>query len=321
MSGVWNTATLDIALPSNGRLVPGSGTVYIGGPRLPSELKSVGSQGAIVFYGNAGDNLAKYYYLAYAGDNFGGYFIRIGYCNLTGQLIDMFKGASYQPGRPGNTSLTGNAGPGETPASLALDVQIRAFTYNGYITLETGSFVAGVGARSIFLKPAVTGEVVAKVGMGGNINYANAGLKLSNLNSARPYIKSNGTPFANTDLDYWITASSVQNIGGVPCTVDVEWKMTPDYVVELRYKITVTSGTMPNANLNCTLPGNYPNPTGSDPYGFGLRELCRVAGASNGFAPNLFTGTTLFIDYTNTTVAGTGGTAFYGQFIYLAEKV
>ena len=66
MSGVWsNLLVLDIAFPSNGSLTPGSGTVYIGGPRLPAELVAAGMKGAIVFYSVSGDTLVEYYFLAY----------------------------------------------------------------------------------------------------------------------------------------------------------------------------------------------------------------------------------------------------------------
>lgn len=66
MSGVWsNILVLDIAFPSNGALTPGSGTVYIGGPRLPAELVAAGMKGAIVFFSVSGDTLVEYYFLAY----------------------------------------------------------------------------------------------------------------------------------------------------------------------------------------------------------------------------------------------------------------
>ena len=66
MSGIWDAVlTLDLTIPSNGPLVPGSSTVYIGGPNLPAELVALGANGAIIFYSSPTDTAAEYYYLAY----------------------------------------------------------------------------------------------------------------------------------------------------------------------------------------------------------------------------------------------------------------
>lgn len=50
MAGVWNTAQLDLLLPSNGVQACGSGTVYIGGPQLPSDLILGGYTNGVVFW-------------------------------------------------------------------------------------------------------------------------------------------------------------------------------------------------------------------------------------------------------------------------------
>ena len=67
MSGVWSTPTLDLVLPSNGSLTPGSGTTYIGGPRLPADLTLLGVDSAIVFYSTPQGlaNNVWYWYIAH----------------------------------------------------------------------------------------------------------------------------------------------------------------------------------------------------------------------------------------------------------------
>ena len=67
MSGVWNTATLDITLPSNVAPATGSGALYLGGPQLPAELKNAGYTSAIVWFSN-GNAYLKYWFMARYGD-------------------------------------------------------------------------------------------------------------------------------------------------------------------------------------------------------------------------------------------------------------
>lgn len=50
MAGVWSTATLDLVIPSTGLLEPGSGSLYIGGPRLPDVLTDAGINDGFVWY-------------------------------------------------------------------------------------------------------------------------------------------------------------------------------------------------------------------------------------------------------------------------------
>jgi hypothetical protein len=66
MAGVWDSIlTLELIVPSNGSLTPGSATIYIGGPQLPVELVGYGVTGAIVWYSDqANVNVYDYTFIA-----------------------------------------------------------------------------------------------------------------------------------------------------------------------------------------------------------------------------------------------------------------
>lgn len=98
MAGVWDAVvTLDITLPSTGQLVPGSGTIYIGGPQLPTELMLSGRTGAIVFYSGPVGLAAgiKYWYISLS-DAPGEQALSLGYC-IGPNLREMYRGG-VQPG-------------------------------------------------------------------------------------------------------------------------------------------------------------------------------------------------------------------------------
>lgn len=66
MAAIWDDIlVLDLTLPSNGPLTSGSGTVYLGGPRLPAELKALGVSGAVVWYSKGvQSNIWQYSFIA-----------------------------------------------------------------------------------------------------------------------------------------------------------------------------------------------------------------------------------------------------------------
>lgn len=95
---VWSNPApqYDITLPSTAN--PGDpGSVYIGGPKLPQELKTNGYIFALIWYPNPPDTNKYYYYAVRTNLPFTKW--TEGYCNSVGNLIDIrFARATTGPG-------------------------------------------------------------------------------------------------------------------------------------------------------------------------------------------------------------------------------
>lgn len=274
MSGVWNTAQLDITIPSNGSLTPGSGTIYIGGPRLPSVLSSFGVSTGIIFYSDS-VGLA-------AGINY--WFI-----------------GKYSYPTVENSIVVGWVDTSNT---------VRFSYKNGYIS-TLNQFFTDVQSDDATLS-LITGT-------GG-------GFTLSSVNAATSWVKSNvgdlvikGGP---THQDDWKTATSSVTFLGKASTVNIEYRLTPDYIAEVRWKISCNSGGWSTGvdHFTLPLPGWFPL-CDTDPLTLYIKGSCRsFAPTGGGVAGTDFIGTTMWIDYSFTSLSGTGVTYFAGQQIYTGDK-
>lgn len=207
MSGVWNTATLDITIPSDGSLTPGSGTVYIGGPQLPTEIKSV-FPAAIVFYSTIESAVIKYWFIAHSQNGT--------ISGLVHGYVDVAGGVRYLTDQAFYDTATADYGHRFTDGgqNVLLQVQGRGTDLVYDLNLDQTYWTTGANLRT---GPAVNGNDV--------------------------YIKS--TKAASTQ-DEWTTDSSTQTITGVAgCTVRFMWRWTPDYLCEVRFFVQVPGGGLP----------------------------------------------------------------------------
>ena len=220
MSGVWNTATLDITIPSSGPLTPGSGTVYIGGPQLPTEIKSV-FPAAIVFYSTIESAVIKYWFIAHSQNGTISGLVH-GYVSVAGGVIYLTDQAFYD-------TVTSDYGHRFTDGgqNVLLQVQGRGTDLVYDLNLDQTYWNTGANLRT---GPAVNGNDV--------------------------YIKSTKT--ASTQ-DEWNTDVSTQTVTGVEgCTLTYWWRWTPDYICEVRYLLTCPATTS-GSNLVLPLPTPMPS--------------------------------------------------------------
>ena len=72
--------------------------------------------------------------------------------------------------------------------------------------------------------------------------------------------------FSVTTQDGWNTSSTTQTFGGVAnCTVKIDWRWTPDYIMDLRFSVSCPSaptGSTASANLPATVPAIDLSPGG-----------------------------------------------------------
>jgi len=233
---------LDLTLPPGGSLTPGSGTVYIGGPHLPTEIKALNTFGAIIFYSGSGDPLADYYYIAYF-QLFGVYYLSIGYKRHSdGVLVSRFQTSANTSAQ---TYLSG-PDPVADAEFIMNQVGISINAYDGLVSLHA----------------SVRNIIESKVTSSGNVGVTfrawTGGDKLNivSLGTNAPFIRADTT---NTILDQWHTDTSTQTIGGVAnFTVNQAWRLTPDYVIDYRTYITGPN-PFPVANVaGYNLPASFP---------------------------------------------------------------
>lgn len=210
MSGVWNTATLDITLPSNVAPTTGSGALYLGGPQLPAELKNAGYTSAIVWFSD-GNAFLKYWFMARYGDLAVDSWT-FGYCTVA---------------------------PGPTLGTLVNMDAINAF-----------SFPTNDVQRDIT-------KIHGLVGSGAFVRLSKDG----------PIIKAD---YALTGMDGWISTTRTRTIGGVAnCTVNVDWRITIDYIIDVRIYITCPSAPgVGSGVVNVALSTTMPQPDYSPSVGF-----------------------------------------------------
>jgi len=249
VSSIWSSVlSLDLTIPSNGSTTAGSGTIYIGGPRLPSELVAANFKGALVFYSDAIGLAAgvKYWYLARFTDGIRES-LSIGWCDLTGVLTDMISGGYDSSIALFTTLITSG------PASVSTQGNdIYAVTSTGDVTVAsligalklqgTGTDIDAIANNLIRLRTISNGITFEGPVLNGPV------LKVSGLTSSPSNIKikveTNGNGF--NDQDAWNTNTSVQTIAGLPgCTVRFAWRWTADYICDARFYITFPGAGLP----------------------------------------------------------------------------
>ncbi len=307
----------DLTLPPTGQLIPGSGTLYIGSKQIPADLLADGALAAFVWFSNSAGLAVgiDYWYIAH---------LRIG------TQADLFQ-AGYKPTGGTRKAIWGGwlDGSGNQFSTYEAQNNVNLQSSLKDVTLNSLAHdIIGTAARAVFLEGDFAGPgAVQLISPNGNIGFGKAsGIPGVNARiggwsggGTRAYIKA-----GNTDQETWNSDTSTQTFGGIAgCTVTVEWRITIDYIVEVRFQVHSPSN-VPNTNLVFALPAAVPQCAGTDPFNLGLREIARVASSTgnHGFAPDLWQGSTsnVLIDYTNTTVGGINGVDFYGQFIYTIDK-
>lgn len=296
----------DLTLPPGGALTPGSGTIYIGSGNLPTLLTPY--PGALVFYSDAGGFAGniEYFYIVYTQNG-----IELG-CHVVGApALLRLHNWKYNSTDPTYKSRI------EHNEAQLFSVDNHLIT-NGAILLNTknnmnlavtaGPFALTVSTETDFYGPKI---LIASTSAAPT-DY----VEIHNMGT-RPVIKAMNSSI----VDKWQSGTSVQSCNGTNCNVSWEWRVTMDGWVDLRYKIEPVAGTVATGGFMVTfttLTATY-QPNGSDPLALILREITRVAGGTNGFAPNALIGNVLNIDNTGVT-AGANCTGFYGQFAYSTDK-
>lgn len=251
MAGVWSSVlTLDLVIPSNGALSPGSNTFYIGGPRIPADLKADGALSALIWYSNA-DGLAAgvdYWYIAH---------LRLG------SQQDLLQ-AGYKPTGSTRRALWGGwiEASGKEYATFEAynTLNLEATTEDVNVTSVLHDIVV-TAARAIFIEADYTGpgalQLIApngSVAMGKASGIPGSNLQFAGFNTSRVQMRA-----YNTDQDKWNSSTTSQTIGGVAnCTVLLNWRFTADYILDVRYFVTFPVAPGAAANMSFTLPGSFP---------------------------------------------------------------
>lgn len=259
MSGIWSSVlNLDLVIPSNGSLTPGSNTVYIGGPRLPAKLKAAGAKGAIVFYSSATDAQANYYYIAYIDPGgFGNYVISLGYEEKFTTILRPWLTSTSSP--VGATALTFGTATSINLNSTGIDIT----------GLGKSVRIRATSGANITLSPA--GQVIFYDGSG--VVPVDPRLYIQDLDTTKPCIKAY-TP--STDLDQWNQSTRTNvTIGGVAnCTVKLDWRLTPDFVLDVRYYVTFPAAPGAAANMSFSTPPGFPTTDVAPSTARGAYGLC-----------------------------------------------
>lgn len=267
MAGVWsNILTLDMTIPTNGDLVPGSGTVYIGGPNLPATLPPQ-YKAALIFYTDA-IGLAQgidYWFIAHYSD----------------ASADALQIGFYPTGGPTVVGTLNNLVLNSRQLSI-LD------SFKGDIFLRVLSS-DGSGNGQIVVTNQASGGLIQLITRDGTTQFKTIGnnnvIELDTRND--PVIKA----WNNPRVDVWQESNTSENIAGLAGTdVKIAWRQTIDRILEMRFVFTFQSapGSM---SWSYTLPGQIPRPDASTmglfPRGFALAQspliVVPISVDNNGF--------------------------------------
>jgi hypothetical protein len=243
----------DLTLPPGGSLTPGSGTVYIGGPNLPASMSQFES--AIIFYSDT-VGLAHgidYWYLAHFGQShvpFTADGIQIGFYPTGGpQTLSMFGVFVDSNGRDDVTIET-NTGNIILNSRRQLTLESMAnfamFIFSG-LDLEMSSANGGI----VYLASDF-GNISFRKALGSNTEIA----EIRNLGT-QPNIKA----LNSVTIDVWQTATTTQTMNGVAgCTTVFAWRITIDWVVEVRMLFNTPVGSFftPVPFFSFALPAAFP---------------------------------------------------------------
>jgi hypothetical protein len=221
MSGVWSSIlNLDLTIPSNGSLTPGSGNIYIGGPQLPPTLPA-NFKGALIFYSDpiGLSQGVDYWYIAHFSDATSDG-LEIGYYPTGGPSTVRHSTQFFQNNFDHNVNET----------------------VTGIATLQTKTGLVQIKNLSAY------GNAI-QIQTPGRVQISNDGTgKLIEFsNQTDPVIKAGNAP----NIDQWLTDTSTQTIlnataGGVAgCTVKCDWRVTVDRLVEFRSYVTIPGPGLP----------------------------------------------------------------------------
>ena len=248
MAGVWSQVrVLDIVLPNNGSLTPGSGTVYIGGPRLPSELRSAGYNAALVFYTGTGVVPAniKYWFIAHSSNAVSHLdSLEFGWVSNLGIITPVQ--TIYFDDSSSNFSV--NLGFGNKKFNLSSNGAPSVLSDNGIVISDSSNvgLQLWTGGLNDILGDTIdihtsSGDLVIRPQAGQDIAFksgATSRLAIHNLWTTSPSLKANA---ANTILDQWTSQTINQVIGGATMTANIDYRVTPDFIIDIRGKIAFSA--------------------------------------------------------------------------------
>lgn len=241
----------DLVLPPGGALVPGSGTVYIGSKRLPAAMASFES--ALVFYTDP-IGLSQgidFWYIAHFGASIAPFVadgLQVGYYPTGGPLTKSNMSA-YYVGGTNQIIIEGNdTGAIQFRQNAGGDLIVKTNTGTVFITTQSPNVAA------IRLLAPLGQNIV--IGEGVNVGQPRVEFKGWNGGAANDiYIRA-----SDSNQDIWNTDTSVQTIGTVGgCTVKFDWRITPDFVIDVRFFITCPSAPGVGAGaVGVNLPVSFP---------------------------------------------------------------
>lgn len=275
----------DLTLPPDGSLTPGSGTVYIGGPQLPAAMSQFES--AIIFFTDT-LGLAQgidFWYLAHFGQTnppFTSDGVQIGYYPTGGPLTKSTIG-TFISSITGRDDVVIEAHTG--------DVQLRTTDGTGSVFLQSGGQVQATAQQAVIVSSggsgagqlqlsALNGQVAFLCADFGNISFRKAiGTNTEIVEMRNLGTKPNIKALNSSTIDVWQSLASTQTIAGVAgCTVKFDWRITVDWVCEIRVRIDNGAGwpAVPAAgSVVCpTVAQGFPvidvNSTGQGPHLVGI---------------------------------------------------
>lgn len=299
----------DLTLPPGGSLTPGSGTVYIGGPQLPVGIATDPQyKAAIIFYTDAiGLSMGiDYWFIAHFS------------------LEDLIKSSSldgvrwgyYPTGGPQTVPMVTplrNTGLDQTFVEALDEVIVQTTGTNSTTYIQangTNGAVQLLATSKIFMF-----ATLGKILMQKDLATVTEALEITGLGTA-PKIRALGS----STVDVWQTdLANISTVGASTLTSDWEVRITVDKVVEVRLNIHC-SPALPNTSFTIPVSGLLPHVNNSDPLNAPVKNVCRVDGAPNGFAPVALTNTLLFVDYTASGASGNNATQFSCCFMYTGDK-
>lgn len=311
MPPLWdNELVVDITIPSNGSLTPGSGTVYIGGPQLVNiiGLNVAQYKSAIVWFTDA-SGLAQgvdYWFMAHFSDaTFDG--VRQGYYP-TGGPTTISSIAQYIVSGVHNSILESPQGNAYLKANNLIQIESQGSatnfqahaTNNIFLDADFDVVLGSLSApgRNSFLQAVnqiqvqtTNGQIYLMSGLGVIDFLKNSSLtetlEIKGLGT-KPYIKAQNS----ATVDTWIfnTTGGVNINGSLNCTTNWAWYLTPDFRLELHWFIQTAAGNFPLITfLTVPIPAglNLPQPHSmaghaplEGPYGVGqgnsVTVSCRI---------------------------------------------
>lgn len=257
MAGIWSTTlNLDLTIPTNGNLTPGSGTVYIGGPNLPTTLPP-NYKSALIFYTDPA-GLAQgidYWYIAHYSDG-GADALQIGYYPTGGPVVLSVINELFL----GNRHLVGLD-------SQKGDIYLRVLSPDGS------------GNGQVYIHNNADAGVIQLATKSGSSQFQTFGRsELIELDTrGAPIIKAWNSP----TIDQWQSNGSFQTlntIGG--CTVKFDWRITVDRICDTRVTVNIPGAGLPAIPTNSfmNLPAAFPitNAAITNPFGPMLAGMWNV---------------------------------------------